>query len=147
MHMTSDYIYPFWSERVSRCSSTGGQGRDDRKPKNEKMLLVSRSRQLSQKPESIPFSQWRSQTLTGNERHRPDLRLPHFMGAGLRHWSVHVQRARDAARLRGGGEGGSHAYADTRTGTTFTLTKNLLAPNFDTAEHVAHIVTKAVADG
>jgi hypothetical protein len=43
--------------------------------------------------------------------------------------------------------GGSHAYADTRTGTTFTLTKNLLAPNFDTAEHVAQIVTKAVADG
>jgi hypothetical protein len=66
---------------------------------------------------------------------------------GLRHWSDHVQRARDAARLRGGGVGGSHAYADTRTGTTFTLTKNLLAPNFDTAEHVAQIVTKAVADG
>jgi len=42
--------------------------------------------------------------------------------------------------------GGSHAYADTRTGTTFTLTKNRLAPNFDTAEHVAEIVTKAVAD-
>ena len=57
MHMTSDYIYPFRSERVSRCSSTGGQGRDGRKPNNEKMLLVSRSRQLSQKPESIPFPQ------------------------------------------------------------------------------------------
>ena len=45
-----------------------------------------------------------------------------------------------------GGVGGSHAYADTRTGTTFALTKNRLAPNFDTAEHVAEIVTKAVAD-
>jgi hypothetical protein len=42
--------------------------------------------------------------------------------------------------------GGSHANADTRTGTTFTLTKNLLAPNVDTAEHVAQIVTKVVAD-
>jgi hypothetical protein len=144
MHMISDYIHPYRSERVSQCSSTGGQGRDGRKPNNEKMLLVSRSRQLSQKPESIPFSQWSSQTLTGDERPRPDLRLPYFMGAGLRHWSVHVQRARDAAHLRGVGR--SHAYADTRTGTTFTLTKNLLAPNFDTAEHVAQIVTKAVAD-
>jgi hypothetical protein len=27
-----------------------------------------------------------------------------------------------------------------------TLIKNLLPPNFDTAEHVAEIVTKAVAD-
>jgi CubicO group peptidase (beta-lactamase class C family) len=44
------------------------------------------------------------------------------------------------------GVGGSHAYADTRTGTTFALTKNRLAPNFDTAEKVAEIVTKAVAD-
>jgi hypothetical protein len=41
--------------------------------------------------------------------------------------------------------GGSHAYADTRTETTFKLTKNLLAPDFDTAEHVAEIITKAVA--
>src|SRR5918992_899239 len=45
-----------------------------------------------------------------------------------------------------GGVGGSHAYADTKTGTTFALTKNRLAPNFDTAEHVAEIITKAVAD-
>ena len=44
-----------------------------------------------------------------------------------------------------GGVGGSHAYADTRTGVAFALTKNRLAPNFDTAEHVAGIVTKAVA--
>ena len=44
-----------------------------------------------------------------------------------------------------GGVGGSHAYADTRTGTTFALTKNRLAPNFDTAERVAGIVTKAMA--
>jgi CubicO group peptidase (beta-lactamase class C family) len=45
-----------------------------------------------------------------------------------------------------GGVGGSHAYADTKTGTTFALTKNRLAPNFDSAEHVAEIVTKGVAD-
>ena len=45
-----------------------------------------------------------------------------------------------------GGVGGSHAYADTATGTTFALTKNRLVPSFDTAEHVAGIVTKAVAD-
>jgi CubicO group peptidase (beta-lactamase class C family) len=46
-----------------------------------------------------------------------------------------------------GGVGGSHAYADAATGTTFALTKNRLAPSFDTAEQVAGIVTKAVADG
>jgi CubicO group peptidase (beta-lactamase class C family) len=45
-----------------------------------------------------------------------------------------------------GGVGGSHAYADTATGTTFALTKNLLTPSFDTAEQVAGIVTKAVAE-
>ena len=43
-----------------------------------------------------------------------------------------------------GGVGGSHAYADTATGTTFALTKNRLAPNFDTAEQLAGIVTEAV---
>jgi CubicO group peptidase (beta-lactamase class C family) len=45
-----------------------------------------------------------------------------------------------------GGIGGSHAYADTKTGTTFALTKNWLIPSFDTAEQVAGIVTKAVAE-
>ena len=45
-----------------------------------------------------------------------------------------------------GGVGGSHAHADTATGTTFALTKNRLAPSFDTAEQVAGIVTKAVAE-
>jgi CubicO group peptidase (beta-lactamase class C family) len=45
-----------------------------------------------------------------------------------------------------GGVGGSHAYADTKTGTTFALTKNWLAPNFETAEQVAEIATQAVAD-
>ena len=44
-----------------------------------------------------------------------------------------------------GGIGGSHAYADTRTGTTFALTKNRLAADFATAERVAGIVTQAVA--
>jgi CubicO group peptidase (beta-lactamase class C family) len=46
-----------------------------------------------------------------------------------------------------GGVGGSHAYADTATGTTFALTKNRLAPSFDTAEQIAGIVTRAVAEG
>jgi CubicO group peptidase (beta-lactamase class C family) len=45
-----------------------------------------------------------------------------------------------------GGVGGSHAYADTATGTTFALTKNWLTPTFDTAEQVAGIVTRAVAE-
>jgi CubicO group peptidase (beta-lactamase class C family) len=42
-----------------------------------------------------------------------------------------------------GGVGGSHAYADTATGVAFALTKNRLAQNFDTAERVSGIVTKA----
>jgi DNA alkylation repair enzyme len=111
-------------------------------------------RYLFDKPRNVLYelacsrSIWERRTaiVGSDERHRPDLRLPHFVGVGLRHWSVHVQRARDAAHLRGGGVGGSHAYADTRTGTTFALTKNWLTPNFDTAEKVAGIVTKAVAD-
>jgi hypothetical protein len=45
-----------------------------------------------------------------------------------------------------GGIGGSQAYADTATGTTFALTKNWLTPNFETAEQVAGIVANAVAD-
>ena len=45
-----------------------------------------------------------------------------------------------------GGVGGSFAYADTATGTTFALTKNRLTPSFDAAEQIAGIVTKAVAD-
>ena len=45
-----------------------------------------------------------------------------------------------------GGVGGSHAYAATATGVAFALTKNRLAPNFDTAERVAGIVTRAVAN-
>jgi CubicO group peptidase (beta-lactamase class C family) len=43
-----------------------------------------------------------------------------------------------------GGVGGSHAYADTATGTTFALTKNRLAPDFATAERVGGIVTQAL---
>jgi CubicO group peptidase (beta-lactamase class C family) len=45
-----------------------------------------------------------------------------------------------------GGVGGSHAYADWASGITFALTKNRLAPSFETAERVAGIVTKAVAE-
>ena len=71
MHVTSDYIHPYRSERVGRCLSAGGQRRHRRKPNYEKMLLASRSRQLSQKPESIPFSQWGSQTLTADVRSSP----------------------------------------------------------------------------
>jgi CubicO group peptidase (beta-lactamase class C family) len=46
-----------------------------------------------------------------------------------------------------GGFGGSHAYADTATGTTFALTKNRLTPSFAAAEQVAGTVAKAVAEG
>jgi CubicO group peptidase (beta-lactamase class C family) len=45
-----------------------------------------------------------------------------------------------------GGVGGSHAYADTTSGIAFALTKNRLTPSFETAERVAGIVTKAVAE-
>jgi CubicO group peptidase (beta-lactamase class C family) len=44
-----------------------------------------------------------------------------------------------------GGVGGSYAYADTATGVAFALTKNRLTPDFGATEHVAGIVTKAVA--
>ena len=58
-----------------------------------------------------------------------------------------MSNARDTQTVFGvGGVGGSHAYADTATGTTFALTKNRLTPSFDTAEQVAGIVTKAVTD-
>jgi CubicO group peptidase (beta-lactamase class C family) len=56
-----------------------------------------------------------------------------------------MSNARDTETVFGvGGVGGSHAYADTATGTTFALTKNRLTPSFDTAEQVAGIVTKAI---
>lgn len=42
-----------------------------------------------------------------------------------------------------GGAGGSHAYANRRTGTTFALTKNRLTQNFDSAEAVAAVVADA----
>ena len=58
-----------------------------------------------------------------------------------------LSNARETQHVFGvGGVGGSHAYADTATGITFALTKNRLAPTFDTAEHVAGIVTRAVTD-
>jgi CubicO group peptidase (beta-lactamase class C family) len=46
-----------------------------------------------------------------------------------------------------GGVGGSFAYADTATGTTFALTKNRLTPDFGVAEQIDGIVTKAVTEG
>jgi CubicO group peptidase (beta-lactamase class C family) len=45
-----------------------------------------------------------------------------------------------------GGVGGSHAYADRASGIAFALTKNRLAPSFETAERIAAIVTKAIAE-
>lgn len=58
-----------------------------------------------------------------------------------------LSNAQDTQTVFGvGGVGGSYAYADTATGTAFALTKNRLTPSFDTAEQVARIVTKAVAD-
>jgi CubicO group peptidase (beta-lactamase class C family) len=46
-----------------------------------------------------------------------------------------------------GGVGGSYAYADTATGTTFALTKNRLTADFGAAAQVTGIVTKAVDEG
>jgi len=45
-----------------------------------------------------------------------------------------------------GGAGGSHAYADTATGTAFALLKNRLTSDFNAAEKVDGIVTKAIAE-
>lgn len=45
-----------------------------------------------------------------------------------------------------GGVGGSHAYADRASGIAFALTKNRLAPSFETAERIAAIVTQALAE-
>ena len=58
-----------------------------------------------------------------------------------------LSNAHETQHLFGvGGVGGSHAYADTATGTTFALTKNRLVPSFDTAEQIAGVVTRAVAE-
>lgn len=46
-----------------------------------------------------------------------------------------------------GGVGGSYACADTKTGTTFALTKNLLTSDFSAAQNIGGIVAKAVAEG
>ena len=45
-----------------------------------------------------------------------------------------------------GGAGGSHAYADTKTGISFALTKNRLTMDFGAAEQLGGIVTRAVAN-
>ncbi len=45
-----------------------------------------------------------------------------------------------------GGVGGSYAYGDTATGTTFALTKNRLTPDFGAAEQVAGIAAEAFTE-
>lgn len=45
-----------------------------------------------------------------------------------------------------GGAGGSHAYANKRTGITFALTKNRLTQDFSTAERVAAVVEECLGD-
>jgi CubicO group peptidase (beta-lactamase class C family) len=58
-----------------------------------------------------------------------------------------MSNAHDTRSVFGvGGIGGSHAYADATNGIAFALTKNRLASSFETAERVAGIVTKAVAE-
>lgn len=42
------------------------------------------------------------------------------------------------------GGGGSYAYADPATGTSFAVTKNRLTPGFTTAQHLSNIVTAEV---
>jgi CubicO group peptidase (beta-lactamase class C family) len=46
-----------------------------------------------------------------------------------------------------GGVGGSIAWADTKTGVAFALTKNRLASDFDTADKIGGLVTAAVTAG
>ena len=46
-----------------------------------------------------------------------------------------------------GGVGGSFAYGDTIRGIGFALAKNRLAADFETADRIAEIVTKAVPEG
>jgi CubicO group peptidase (beta-lactamase class C family) len=45
-----------------------------------------------------------------------------------------------------GGVGGSFAYGDTARGIGFALAKNRLAADFETADRIAEIVTKALAE-
>src|SRR5215213_3284186 len=83
---------------------------------------------------------------SSDERHRSDLRLPDSWGLGYVIGQF-MSNAHETQHVFGvGGIGGSHAYADTATGTTFALTKNWLTPNFETAEQVSGLVTRAVAD-
>ncbi len=63
-------------------------------------------------------------------------------------WGLGYSIGQDTPTVFGvGGVGGSNAYADTATGTTFALTKNRLTAHFDAAEQVAGIVTKSFAGG
>jgi CubicO group peptidase (beta-lactamase class C family) len=67
------------------------------------------------------------------------------LGYSIGHFMSNAQDTRSVFGV--GGVGGSHAYADTASGIAFALTKNRLAPSFETAEQVARIVTQAFADG
>ena len=81
--------------------------------------------------------------VTGNDH---IFRFPASWGLGysIRQFLSNASETRHVFGV--GGVGGSHAYANTATGTTCALTKNRLTPGFDTPEQVARIVTKAVTD-
>jgi CubicO group peptidase (beta-lactamase class C family) len=66
------------------------------------------------------------------------------LGYGIGQFMSNTQETQSVFGV--GGVGGSHAYADRASGITFALTKNRLAPSFETAEQVAGIVAKAVAE-
>ena len=69
------------------------------------------------------------------------------VGAGLLDRTIDVERAGDPDRLRGGRRRRKPcAYADRASGIAFALTKNRLTPGLESAERVAGIVTKAVAE-
>lgn len=63
------------------------------------------------------------------------------LGYGIGQFDATADEARDVFGV--GGVGGSHAYADRATGTTFALTKNRLAQDFDSARAVAAVVADA----
>ncbi len=73
--------------------------------------------------------------------------FPTSWGLGYSIGRIEAETQETPTVFGGGGVGGSYAYADTATGTTFALNKNRLAADFDTAEQVAGIVTNAVAHG
>ncbi len=80
----------------------------------------------------------------GVQRRRSDHGLPFTWALGYSIGRPGTEAQETQTVFGMGGVGGSHAYADTATGTAFALTKNRLTPSFDAAVRVAEIVTEGV---